>query len=121
MCLVDGFKVSGNVSLQGSSMLSTSILDANAKVTGDASSLLYNSLALGSVKDVKSVNVTASGTLPSPDGSAANRSSVTTYNKYVKDDYWKYQLDETDNANINANTDASKTQEYCLYLPPPYW
>ena len=115
MCIVDGFKVSGNVSLQGSSMLSTSILDANAKVTGDASSLLYNSLALGSVKDVKSVNVTASGTLPSPDGSAANRSSVTTYNKYVKDDYWKYQLDETDNANINANTDASKTQE-CIGL-----
>lgn len=111
MCIVDGFKVSGNVSLQGKSMLSTSILDANAKVTGDASGLLYNSLALGSVKDVKSVNVTASGTLPSPDGSAANRSSVTTYNKYVKDDYWKYQLDETDNANINANTDASKTQE----------
>lgn len=118
MCIVDGFKVSGNVSLKGNSMLSTSILDANAKVTGDASSLLYNSLALGSVKDVKSVNVTASGTLPSPDGSAANRSSVTTYNKYnkyVKDDYWKYQLDETDNANINANTDASKTQE-CIGL-----
>lgn len=111
MCLVDGFKVSGNVSLQGNSMLSTSILEANAKVTGDASGLLYNSLALGTVKDVKSVNVTASGALPSSTGSAANRSSVTTYNKYVKDDYWKYQLDETDNANINANTDASKTQE----------
>ena len=113
MCIVDGFKVSGNVSLQGSSMLSTSILDANAKVTGDASSLLYNSLALGSVKDVKSVNVTASGTLPSPDGSAANRSSVTTYNKYVKDDYWKYQLDETDKANINqhdANVDGNPTK-----------
>lgn len=110
MCIVDGFKVSGNVSLQGSSMLSTSILDANAKVTGDASSLLYNSLALGSVKDVKSVNVTASGTLPSPDGSAANRSSVTTYNKYVKDDYWKYQLDET-SGDINANTDASATKD----------
>ena len=113
MCIVDGFKVSGNVSLQGNSMLSTSILDANAKVTGDASSLLYNSLALGSVKDVKSVNVTASGTLPSPDGSAANRSSVTTYNKYVKDDYWKYQLDETDNANINqhdANVDGNPTK-----------
>lgn len=110
MCIVDGFKVSGNVSLQGSSMLSTSILDANAKVTGDASSLLYNSLALGSVKDVKSVNVTASGTLPSPDGSAANRSSVTTYNKYVKDEYWKYQLDET-SKDINANTDASATND----------
>lgn len=113
MCIVDGFKVSGNVSLQGSSMLSTSILDANAKVTGDASSLLYNSLALGSVKDVKSVNVTASDTLPSPDGSAANRASVNTYNKYVKDEYWKYQLDETDKANINqhdANVDGNPTK-----------
>ena len=110
MCLVDGFKVSGNVSLQGNSMLSTSLLDANAKVTGDASGLLYNSLALGTVEKVKTVNVTASGTLPTTTGSAANRSSVNTYNKYVKDEYWKYQLDETDNANINANTDASKTQ-----------
>ena len=110
MCLVDGFKVSGNVSLQSNSMLSTSILDANAKVTGDASGLLYNSLALGTVENVKTVNVTASGTLPTTTGSAANRSSVNTYNKYVKDEYWKYQLDETDNANINANTDASKTQ-----------
>ena len=110
MCLVDGFKVSGNVSLQGNSMLSTSILDANAKVTGDASGLLYNSLALGTVKDVKSVNVTASGELPSTDGSAANRASVNTYNKYVKDDYWKYQLDET-SGDINANTDASATKD----------
>ena len=110
MCLVDGFKVSDDVSLQGYSMLSTSILDANAKVSGDASSLLYNSLALGSVKDVKSVNVTASGTLPSPDGSAANRASVNTYNKYVKDEYWKYQLDET-SKDINANTDASATND----------
>lgn len=116
MCLVDGFKVSGNVSLKGNSMLSTSLLDANAKVTGDASGLLYNSLALGSVKNVKSVNVTASGELPSPDGSAANRASVTTdnkYNKYVKDEYWKYQLDETDNDNINkhdANVDGNPTK-----------
>ena len=103
MCLVDGFKVSGNVSLQGNSMLSTSHLDANAKVTGDASGLLYNSLALGTVENVKTVNVTASGTLPTTTGSAANRSSVTTYNKYVKDEYWKYQLDETDKANINQH------------------
>lgn len=103
MCIVDGFKVSGNVSLQGNSMLSTSILDANAKVSGDANGLLYNSLALGTVKNVKTVNVTASGELPSPDGCAANRASVTTYNKYVKDDYWKYQLDETDNDNINQH------------------
>ena len=114
MCLVDGFKVSGNVSLQGNSMLSTSILDANAKVTGDASGLLYNSLALGTVENVKTVNVTAYGELPSTDGSAANRASVNTYNKYVKDDYWKYQLDETDNANINqhdANVAENPTKD----------
>ena len=119
MCLVDGFKVSGDVSLQGNSMLSTSILDANAKVSGDASGLLYNSLALGSVKDVKSVNVTASGALPSSTGSAANRSSVTTYNKYVKDDYWKYQLDETDNANINqhdANVAENPTKDCTIQV-----
>ena len=103
MCLVDGFKVSGNVSLQGNSMLSTSILDADAKVSGDASGLLYNSLALGTVENVKTVNVTASGELPSTDGRAANRASVNTYNKYVKDEYWKYQLDETDKANINQH------------------
>ena len=114
MCLVDGFKVSGNVSLQGNSMLSTSILDANAKVTGDASGLLYNSLALGTVENVKTVNVTAYGELPSTEGSAANRASVNTYNKYVKDDYWKYQLDETDKANINqhdANVAENPTKD----------
>ena len=113
MCLVDGFKVSGNVSLQGNSMLSTSILDADANVSGDASGLLYNSLALGTVENVKTVNVTASGELPSTDGRAANRSSVTTYNKYVEDDYWKYQLGETDEVNINkhdANVTGNPTQ-----------
>lgn len=112
MCLVDGFKVSGDVSLKGNSMLSTSILDTNAKVTGDASGVLYNSLALGSVEKVKSVNITASSALPSSTGSAANRSSVTT-NNYVKDEYWKYQLDETDNDNINqhdANVDGNPTK-----------
>ena len=119
MCLVDGFKVSGNVSLQGNSMLSTSILDANAKVSGDASSLLYNSLVLGTVEDVKTVNVTASGALPLSTGSAVNRSSVTTYNKYVKDDYWKYQLDETDNANINqhdANVAENPTKDCTIQV-----
>lgn len=107
MCIVDGFKVSGNVSLQGNSMLSTSIIDGN--ISGDANGMLYNSLALGSVENVKTVNVTASGELPSPDGSAANRASVTSNNKYVKDAYWKYQLDET-SGDINANADESKTQ-----------
>lgn len=112
MCLVDGFKVSGNVSLQGNSMLSTSIIDGN--ISGDASGWLYNSLALGNVENVKSVNVTAAKALPEISGSAANRESVTTDNKtdnkYVKDDYWKYQLDET-SGDINANADATATND----------
>ena len=108
MCLVDGFKVSGNVSLQGNSMLSTSIIDGN--ISGDANGLLYNSLALGTVENVKSVNVTAAKALTETSGSAANRESVTTYNKYVEDDYWKYQLDETA-SDINANADATATNE----------
>ena len=115
MCLVDGFKISGNVSLKGNSMLSTSIIDGN--ISGDANGMLYNSLALGTVENVKSVNVTASGALSSTTGSAANRASVNTYNKpvntynkYVKDEYWKYQLDET-SGDINANADATATNE----------
>ena len=110
MCLVDGFKVSGAVSIQGNSMLSTSIIDGN--ISGDANGMLYNSLALGTVEKVKSVNVTAAKALPEISGSAANRSSVTT-NNYVKDEYWKYQLDETDNNNINqhdANVDGNPTK-----------
>ena len=106
--LVDGFKILGNVSLKGNSILSTSVLDATTNVTGDAEGLLYNCLALGTVKDVKSVNVTASGALPSTASSTANRSAVSTYNKYVEADYWKYQLDET-SQDINANADATET------------
>ena len=112
--IVDGFKVSGAVSLQGNSMLSTSIIDGN--ISGDANGMLYNSLALGTVENVKAVNVTASGKLPETSDYAANRSPVTTddkYNKYVKDEYWKYQLDETDNDNINqhdANVDGNPTK-----------
>lgn len=112
--LVDGFKILGNVSLKGNSMLSTSVLDATTNVTGDTGGLLYNCLALGTVKDVKSVNVTAASALPSTTGSAASRSAVSTYNKYVEADYWKYQLDET-SQDINANADATATNE-CIGL-----
>ena len=112
--LVDGFKISGNVSLKGNSMLSTSVLDANAKVTGDASGLLYNSLALGTVKDVKSVNVTAASTLPSTTGSAANRSAAST-NKYVEADYWKYQLDETStDINVHDANEVGNQTKACI-------
>lgn len=113
--LVDGFKLSGYVSIKGNSMLSTSVLDATTNVTGDAKGLLYNCLALGSVKDVKAVNVTAANALPETTGSAANRSSVTTYNKYVKADYWKYQLDETSaDINVHDAKEAGNPTQTCI-------
>ena len=112
--LVDGFKITGNVSLKGNSMLSTSVLDATTNVTGDAEGLLYNCLALGTVKDVKSVNVTASGALPSTAGSTANRSAVST-NKYVEADYWKYQLDETSaDINIHDTNEVGNQTKACI-------
>ena len=112
--LVDGFKILGNVSLKGNSMLSTSVLDATTNVTGDAEGLLYNCLALGTVKDVKSVNVTASGALPSTAGSTANRSAVST-NKYVEADYWKYQLDETSaDINIHDTNEVGNQTKACI-------
>ena len=111
--LVDGFKISGNVSLKGNSMLSTSVLDATTNVTGDAEGLLYNCLALGTVKDVKSVNVTASSALPSTVGSAANRSA--TSNKYVEADYWKYQLNETsDDINVHDANESGNQTKACI-------
>ena len=113
--LVDGFKISGNVSLKGNSILSTSVLDATTNVTGDAEGLLYNCLALGTVKDVKSVNVTAASALPSTTGSAASRSAVSTYNKYVEADYWKYQLDETSvDINIHDANEAGNQTKVCI-------
>lgn len=111
--LVDGFKISGNVSLKGNSMLSTSVLDATTNVTGDAEGLLYNCLALGTVKDVKSVNVTASSALPSTVGNAANRSA--TSNKYVEADYWKYQLNETsDDINVHDANESGNQTKACI-------
>ena len=113
--LVDGFKISGNVSLKGNSILSTSVLDATTNVTGDAEGLLYNCLALGTVKYVKSVNVTAASALPSTTGSAASRSVVSTYNKYVEADYWKYQLDETSvDINIHDANEAGNQTKACI-------
>ena len=112
--LVDGFKISGNVSLKGNSMLSTSVLDAPTNVSGDTEGLLYNSLALGTVKDVKSINVTAASTLPSTTGSAANRSEAST-NKYVEADYWKYQLDETStDINVHDANEAGNPTQTCI-------
>ena len=111
---MDGFKISNNVSLKGKSMLSTSVLDATTNVSGDTEGLLYNSLALGAVKDVKSVNVTAASELLPTEGSAANKSEAST-NKYVEADYWKYQLDETStDINVHDANEAGNQSKACI-------
>lgn len=102
--VVDGFKVTGTVSVTNG-MLSTSVIE-NPDVNGGADGLLYNSLVLGNVSDVKAVNVTARGTI-SRGGN--NRASVTKTNSYVTDYYWNYQLMETsaDIDPIDTRTDIS--------------
>lgn len=106
--VVDGFTVTGAATISNGA-LSTSIVENN--VTGTADGLLYNSLVLGdgtadhtgSVSGVKTVNVTATGTITGAGGSGNNRASVSETNTYVTDDYWKYQLMET-SADIDAGT-----------------
>lgn len=101
--LVDGFEITGNATVSGGGMLSTSIV--NGAVTGGTSQdgLLYNSLVLGDVSGVKAVNVTATGTITEAADIGNNRQKVTETNSYVTDDYWKYQLMET-SADIDAGT-----------------
>ena len=132
-CVVDGFLVNGNVSLKRG-YLSTSVLAAGCKVDGTGEGTLYNSLALGRVSGVRSVNVTAvkdasvdgSGTLPDVkdskgNGCAANRVGAAVANRYVADDYWRWQLNDFFvkedgtydysrlNADIDANADSTQT------------
>lgn len=90
--VVDGFVVTGTATVN-SGALSTSVV--NNDVSGEADGLLYNSLVLGNVSDVKAVNVTVTGTVENIGESGNNRASVTETNAYVTDDYWNYQLMET--------------------------
>ncbi len=111
--MVDGFQVTGTATLTGKSAIATSVVDAD--VTGDSDALLYNSLAQGTVAGVKTVNVTATGTLPEVSGSAANRATAETVKaKYVTDEYWKYQLTET-STDINANETSTET-DACIAM-----
>ena len=101
--VVDGFVVNGAATVNNG-ILSTSIL--NGAVAGQSDGVLYNSLALNNVSGVKAVNVTATGTIADVTGSGNNRTSVSETNAYVTDDYWKYQLMETDDANLDKGTDS---------------
>lgn len=106
--VIDGFEVTGTTTINNG-VLATSIVKNDVTRANDApigvTGLLYNSLVLGdgttdhpgNISDVKTVNVTATGTIADVTGSGNNRASVTDQdtNKYVIGDYWKYQLMET--------------------------
>ena len=100
--VVDGFVVTGTATVNNGA-LSTSIVTEKGSVTGTADGLLYNSLVLGAVANVKAVNVTATDTIAYVAGNGNNRASVTETNTYVTDDYWNYQLMET-STDIDAGT-----------------
>ena len=111
--VIDGFEITGDATVSGGGMLSTSIV--NGTVTGSQTTLdglLYNSLVLGNVSDVKAVNVTAKGTIAEVTGNGNSRASVTETNSYVTDDYWEYQLMETATDDIDKGTNA--TTESCI-------
>lgn len=106
--VVDGFVVNGTAAVNRG-VLSTSVVDGS--VTGQADGVLYNSLALGSVTDVKAVNVTATSDLNNvAEGSGNNRASASE-NTYVTADYWKYQLMET-SSDIDPTGDRMVITDY---------
>ena len=108
--VVDGFEVGGNVNLGEGGYLSTSIVNGGATLGGNG--VLYNSLVYGDVPEgIKTVNVTATGTVQATNANFNNRSGATADNEYVKDGEWAYQLNET-SADIDAagsNNDETKT------------
>lgn len=105
--VVDGFEVSGTSSVEGNGILGTSILTAGASIQVGTNGILYNTLADGATVngEGKAVNVTVVN------------SEVTTVikqnviekgseNGYVTDGYWRYQLKETDETNIDKGSDV---------------
>ena len=104
--VVDGFVVTGTATVN-SGALSTSVV--NNDVSGEADGLLYNSLVLGNVSDVKAVNVTATSMIADVTGNGNNRASVTKTNTYVTDDYWKYQLMETSETSTDIDPTDTRT------------
>lgn len=105
--VVDGFEVSGTSSVEGNGMLATSILKAGASVQVGTDGFLYNTLADWATVsgEGKAVNVTVvnSGSLTTDQ--KQNVVQNGSENGYVTDGYWKYQLKETDETNIDKGSD----------------
>lgn len=120
--VVDGFVIEGATAVNDGGVLSTSVVEND--VTGAAGGLLYNSLVLGdgtdahqgNVSTVKTVNVTATGTINGAAGSGNNRGLVAAAdtNTYVAGPYWNYQLMETAVNDIDKGVDG--TTQLCIGL-----
>lgn len=105
--VVDGFEVSGTSSVEGNGMLATSILTAEASVQVGEDGFLYNTLADGATVsgEGKAVNVTVVNGESLAAGQKQNVIQNGSENGYVTDGYWKYQLKETDETNIDKGSD----------------
>ena len=103
--VLDGFRITGTPTIKNG-CLSTSIIQNNNGVSGQANGLLYNTLVYGNVSGVKAVNVTATGSIDNVNENANNRANVTETNAYVATDHWKYQLMET-STDIDGGTEQN--------------
>lgn len=105
--VVDGFEVSGTSSVEGNGILGTSILTVGASIQVGTNSFLYNTLADGATVngEGEAVNVTVVNSGSFITGHKQNVVQNGSENGYVTDGYWKYQLKETDETNIDKGSD----------------
>jgi hypothetical protein len=105
--VVDGFEVSGTSSVEGNGILGTSILKAGASVQVGTDGILYNTLADWATVsgEGKAVNVTVVNGGSLTTDQKQNVVQNGSENGYVTDGYWKYQLKETDETNIDKGSD----------------
>lgn len=111
--VVDGFLINGAPTINNG-YLSTSIVNGN--VGGTDNGILYNSLVTGNVSNVKAVNVTATGTISMENNNNRAGLNDTDLNKYVADDYWIYQLNETDKVNIDGGKNKMRQRNARSWL-----
>lgn len=99
--VVDGFTITGGVTVGSEGVLSTSVLSSSA--TAEIDGMLYNSFVEGTVTGTgEAVNVTTPGTL----GVATKKNVVenAVANGYVTTPVWEYQLKE-DSPSIDGGTE----------------
>ena len=108
--VVDGFTITGGVTVGSEGVLSTSVLSLSSSAKAEIDGLLYNSFVEGTVTGMgEAVNVTTPGTLDV----ATKRNVVenAVANGYVTTPVWKYQLKED-----NALIDGGDTQDISAYI-----